>query len=715
MTLACKNPNLNMKRTIGSLLILSVAIAFSCMEKRYDDPLEPEQAIKSFHLPDGFRIELFASEPQVMDPVDMVFDEEGNAFVVEMPDYPFKPENGKGTGRIKMLQDTDGDGKIDKATVFADSILDATTMLPWKGGLLVTAAPNILYLKDTDGDFRADTREILFTGFFQDNSEAQITSLTYGIDNWIYAANNGQAGTVYSKARPDAPPLDMAGSDFRFRPDRGEFELETGNAQFGLTLDDWGHRFITQNTIHIRQVVIPWRYLHRHPNLRSASPLTNISDHDLEMFQVTPPPYWRAERTRRRQKQYAEEHLDRVEYAEDHFTGSSGGMVYGGDAFPRAYYGNVFTGDVSGNLVHRDVLWASDTTPVYVAKRDGREVKSEFLSSSDPCFRPASFAVGPDGALYVVDMYRQHIETPVSIPEDLKADMDFLNGSDRGRIYRIVPTNFEVRRVNAPKLRERSSSELVKLLSHESRWWRQQAQRLLVERQDASVVPALEKVFTEHPDPRARLHALYTLEGLNALTVALVSRAVTDSHEGVRAQGLILAERYQQLLPEVLTRLHDPSIQVVLQATLSAGQFSHKDIAAELAQVLETNGRDPWIQLAVLSSVAGSSPELVEYLAKHDFFKEPEEWKTALVEDFSFAVGKSNQREDVHRLLNLLKRPALDNAAWRRAVLKGLSNGMAKAETLDAALKEFLKEAKADSDEQVRASLSSVDSIYNGK
>jgi hypothetical protein len=255
----------------------------------------------------------------------------------------------------------------------------------------------------------------------------------------------------------------------------------------------------------------------------------------------------------------------------------------------------------------------------------------------------------------------------------------------------------------------------VKLLSHENRWWRQQAQRLLIERQDMSVVPALEKIFTEHPDPRARLHALYTLEGLNALTAALVSRAMNDSHEGVRGQGLILAERYPQLLPLVLARLHDPSIQVVLQATLSAGEFAHTGIPAELAQVVETNGRDPWIQLAVLSSVQGSSPDLVEHLAKHDFFKEPQEWKAAFVEDFSFAIGKSNQTPEVQRLLNLLKHPTLDNAAWRLAVLKGFLKGEEKAGSPDPEFKELLKTAKTDSDDQVRASLSSIGRFYNGK
>lgn len=696
------------------LLSASLVLSFSCSEPRYPEALSTTEALKRFHLRDGFKIELFAAEPVVQDPVEMVFDEEGNAFVVEMPDYPFMPENAKGTGRIKILQDTDGDGRMDKATVFADSILEATSMLPWKGGLIVTAAPNILYLKDTDGDLRADSTEVLFSGFFENNSEAQITSLRFGVDNWIYAANNGQAGTVHFRRVPDAPALDMSGSDFRFRLDRGQFELETGNAQFGLTMDDWGHRFITQNTLHIRQVIIPWRYLHRHGNMPPGSPLLNISDHDLEMFQDTPAPYWRAERTRRRQKQYAEEHLDRVEYAEDHFTGCSGGTVYDGDAFPAAYYGNVFTGDVSGNLVHRDVLTPQDTTPSLLARRDEGEKTREFLSSTDPWFRPASFAVGPDGMLYVVDMYRQHIETPVSIPEDLKADMDFMNGSDKGRIYRIVPEDQSSARTGAPGLREMASAGLVKLLTHRNRWYRLQAQRLLLERQDTSVIPALQELFLADKDPRARLHALYALEGLSALTPVLVSKATQDAHAGVRIHGLILAERYPELLPQVLAAMRDSSIHVVLQAALSAGQFAGKEVTASFARVIQRAGSDPWIQMAVLSSKAGSSIDVLDDLVQLGFFKGDHPWKARFVEDFAFTVGKENLPKNIGRLLAFLKQPAIAGSGqWQIAGAQGLSKGLGKAKEVQPEVAGLLKTMRMGTAEEARAALADLGKYFS--
>ncbi|HEX5026214.1 MAG TPA: PVC-type heme-binding CxxCH protein, partial [Agriterribacter sp.] len=264
------------KNKIILVLLLSSAF-FSCIPKRYPDALSVDDALKHFEIADGFTVETFASEPQVLSPVDMVFDEQGNIFVLEMADYPGQPAAGEGKGRIKLLKDSNGDGKIDSAIVFADKLPSATSMLPWKGGLIVTAAPDILFLKDTTGDFRADSKEIMFTGFFANNSEAQITSLRLGVDNWIYANNNGQAGEVHAPHDTGAS-LSMGGSDFRFRPDKGLFEKESGSGQFGLATDDWGNRFYTQNTLHIQQAPIPWRYLHRHPYLPSDRAEKNISD-----------------------------------------------------------------------------------------------------------------------------------------------------------------------------------------------------------------------------------------------------------------------------------------------------------------------------------------------------------------------------------------------------------------------------------------------------
>ncbi len=398
-------------RSSGSVVLIIFLVLLSACTSApdYPDALTPEAALLSFELREEFQIEVFAAEPFIKDPVEMVIDERGLVYVVEMPDYPYKPAPGEGKSRVVLLNDTDGDGRVDDRTIFVDGLPDATSALSWAGGLIVTAAPNILYFKDTNGDGIADEREVLFTGFFENNSEAQITNLRFSIDNWIYASNFGQAGAITSSRNPSAPSLDVAGGDFRFRMDTNEFESAAGPTQFGQGINDWGERFVTHNTTHISHLVIPWRYMHRHPHMKGVSTITNISDHDLRMYQRTPAPYWRAERTRRRQKRYDEAGSGRIEYAADHFTGSSGGIVYDATLFPESFYGNVFTGDVAGNLIHRDLIVPVPGSPTFVAQRAADESDREFLASVDSWFRPASFFVGPGGALYVVDMYRQHI------------------------------------------------------------------------------------------------------------------------------------------------------------------------------------------------------------------------------------------------------------------------------------------------------------------
>lgn len=701
---------------IFTIIIISFTVlGTSCSEQRYPDALSPEEALESFQLQDGFRVEVFAAEPHVLDPVSMVFDEQGNAYVVEMPDYPYMPDSGKAQGRIRLLKDTDSDGRVDESTIFADKLLDATSILPWKGGLILTAAPHILYLKDTNADFRADIREVLFSGFFEENSEAQITSLQFSVDNWIYAANNGQPGEVKYSQIPDAPGKPVRGADFRFRLDRGKFEPATGPAQFGQSIDDWGHRFMTQNTLHIRQAIIPWRYVNRHPHLPSTSTVENISDHDLVMYQLTPPPYWRAERTRRRNEKYQEQNLDRVEYAEDHFTGSSGGTIYAGDVFPEEYYGNVFTGDVAGNLVHRDVLVLLIDSPTFVASRDQAEKNREFLASTDPWFRPTGFTLGPDGYLYMIDMYRQHIETPLSIPEDLKADMDFTNGREHGRIYRILPEGASAPASKPLNMKNMETHEYVGLLAHPNQWWRLQAQRLLLERQDTSVVPEVEKLFTRNKDPRVRLHAFYVLEGLNSLDAELVKQAMNDSHPGVREHGMMLSEQYPVLLPQLLEGIDDSSGRVALQASLSLGEFSDKEIAPALARVVEQYGQDPWFRTAVLSSEAGSSMELLNLLISgHSFFQEAGQWKVAFLEDFSYITGSRNQREQILSLLNLLSQQGMaKQESWQMAGVKGLTEGLIKSEGSDSPLAERLKGIKAESGEEAAESIQTLKKLYS--
>ena len=300
------------------------------------EPLTPRQALESFRVADGFRVELFAAEPHVVDPVEMAFDENGGVYVAELLDNPYDPPEGEPPlSRIKYLEDTDGDGIVDRHTVFADRVLGVEGIAPWKGGLIATAAPDILYLKDTDGDHQADVRERLYTGFALANVEVRVSNPRLGLDNWFYVANHGTPGTITPPARPNDDAVNIRNREFRFHPLRNLAEPATGDAQFGHDSNEWGHWFIAHNTVHLRHTVIPSGYLGRNPFLSVESTTQDISDHGrpaATLFPISQPQQWRVDRTEARQRRYAETRPDRQERLAGFFTAACGSTVYIGDA-----------------------------------------------------------------------------------------------------------------------------------------------------------------------------------------------------------------------------------------------------------------------------------------------------------------------------------------------------------------------------------------------
>src|SRR5579872_566981 len=428
-------------RTRSSRRTMRLPIAFSiflillcgCTERKLEErALTPQESLHTIHFSDDFHAELFAAEPDVASPADMAFDENGKIYVAEMLDYPFDPAPGKpARSRIRLLE-TDGAGKVVRSTVFADNVRAVSGLMPWKGGLIVTSAPDILFMKDTNGDGKADVRKVLYTGFPLVGQEYLITNPRLSVDNWIYCSNSGNDGRVTSPDHPEMPSVLIRGTDFRFDPVSGRFEAASGPAQFGSTFDDFGNRYISQNTTHIRAVVMPIRYLVRAPLLEVTAMAQDISDHgrpSARMYPLTGPQEWRKERTKLRQQRYNENNLHITEQVGGWFTAASGGTIYSGDAFPKEYVGNVFTGDVSGNLVHRDIIFPDG--PTFRAHRAHDNI--EFLASTDVWFRPCKFANAPDGNLYITDIYRQVIETPESIPEEIRKKINFYNGDTLGR------------------------------------------------------------------------------------------------------------------------------------------------------------------------------------------------------------------------------------------------------------------------------------------
>lgn len=650
--------------------------------------LPPQEAIKTIKLAEDFQVELFAAEPDVADPVDMVFDDQGRAYVADMRDLPDDPPPGKpARGRIIMLEDTNGDGKVDKSSVWAENVLQCSGLIPWKGGLIVPASPEIYYMKDTNGDGKADVREVLFTGFFHGNPEAQISNPRFGVDNWIYFANTGNAGLIKSPAHPNQPPVEVRGFDFRYDPVRGRFEPTTGTAQYGLTMDDWGNRFISQNTTHLRTVVLPRTYLARAPLLEIPSPMHDpYGKTERRMYPLTEPEEWRVIRTKMRQQRYDELKTGRVEHVGGYFSGATGSTFYSGDAWPEEYKTSIFTGDVSGNLVRRDIIEPDGVTfKARPAPRTEKD-KVEFLASTDQWFRPTNFANAPDGNLYVMDMQRYIIETPVSIPEELRKKLDFYKGDNQGRVYRIAHKNPRTKRNLKVNLGAASSAELVKTLEHANGWHRETAHRLLYERQDKSVTPQLKEMALKSGSAPARLRALYLLEGLGVLDAATVAEALKDAQPQVREHAMRLAEAFPALEKNVLALANDKEPRIQLQLAFSLGSFKSPAARASLLDVATRNMEDPWIRTAVLTSAADAPGTFFQsLLAKGPVHKD-------VVSRIGALIGTRQQPAEIQSFVTALSRTQ-EAETGLAGVARGLKLAGArklKAPGIEAALSQYL-------------------------
>ena len=421
----------------------------------------PAEALKTFQVRKGFHLELAASEPLVASPVAMAFDENGRLFVVEMIDYSERRDEKPHLGRIRLLEDTDGDGRFDKSTVYADNLAWPTAVTCWNGGIFVATTPDILWLKDTKSDGKADVREVVFTGFAEGvarlNVQAMLNSFIWGLDNRIHGATSSNGGNVRALKQPDAQPLDLRGRDFSFDPRTLTITSEAGGGQHGLSFDNRGRRFACSNSDHIRLYIYDDRYAGRNPFLALPPTLASIAADGpaAEVYRISPDEPWRIIRTRWRVGG-----VSPVGFVEGggrvsgYFTGATGTTIYRGNAFPPEFLENAFVGDAGGNLVHRKVLKPDGVG--MIADRAERELKAEFLASTDTWFRPVQFANAPDGCLYIADMYREVIEHPWSLPESIKQHLDLNSGNDRGRIYRVVPDDFK-----QPKLPRLGSATTV--------------------------------------------------------------------------------------------------------------------------------------------------------------------------------------------------------------------------------------------------------------
>ena len=596
-----------MSRRFALLVTLLAAPVFA------SEPLSPEKERATFQMPAGFKVELVASEPNVVDPVALAFDEKGRLFVAELRVYPNDgvAKGAKPNSRIVMLEDADGDGTFEKATVFADGLRVPNSVMPYRGGLLVTDAPDVLFLEDADGDGKADKTTVLYTGFDLSNIQMLPNGLQWGLDNWVHAlAGNGGAVTCPQKKGWAAPTL--RGRGFRFHPDTpGDLEPTSGGGQFGLTCDDYGRWFTATNAQHIRHIVLPDRYLARNPHLAVPATTLDIAEHGAaaKVFRVSEFEAWRVDRTTRRQNDPAmRQRLPSTELVPGGFiTSGCSPLIYRADALPADCYGDNFVCDPANNLIHRERL--TPTGGTFVAKRVYAD--REFLASTDNWFHPCCLAVGPDGGLYVADFYREVIETPLSLPEDIKAKYN-LNSRGRGRIWRVTAKDTKYTAGKMPAAM--TTAELVAELDQPNSWRRLTAQRLLVERQPNEAGEPLNKLAKEAKTAPGRVHALWTLRGLNTLDDKLIEAALADKEPGVRIQALVLSEprlNANEAIRKAAVKLAgDADDAVRFQAALSLGECD-PPATAELAAILNHKQTDSWTVTAVLSSAKSSAVDLL--------------------------------------------------------------------------------------------------------
>ena len=628
-------------------------------------PLSPDQALASFVLEPGYRIDLVAAEPLVQDPVAIAFDERGRMYVVENRGYP-DPLEGEPRpepqGAIALLTDADEDGRYDTRTDFATGLTYPNGLMVWDGGVFVTVAPDLLYLKDTNGDGIADQRRVVLTGFSA-NRTAQIrfSHPTLGPDNWIYLTSGLNGGRVTAPDHPERPAVEFGSSDSRFNPRTFEFELVGGQGQYGLTFDDQGRRFICSNRHPVWHVVLEPRQLQRNPNLAFSETVQEVSKVGAEAL------VWPL--TRDLTTASFIPTLMTAPHAGT-FTSASGVHIHRGDALPEGHRGSVFISESAQNLVQRQVR---EPDGVSFRSRPARE-GAEFLASRDTWFRPVFAANGPDGALFIVDMYRKDIDHPAYIPEASRRLFDFTAGRTLGRIYRVAAQDRPPARTVVG--RDASIETLVSSLEHHNAWWQETARRLLVERQQRAAAPQLREL-ARRGDKSGRLQALWALDGLGILKDDDIVRAIRDEFAGVRESGVRLAEARLPASPTLLDALlplgDDPDPRVRLHVALALGAVDDPRSIPALAAIARRDGADRWVRAAVLSSVRGRTAAFLEAFVS----AAPASLavRAAVMQDLGRLFGASETPERNLALLAEIADPR-EELSWQPAALSGIAQGL---------------------------------------
>ena len=555
-------------------------------------PTDSDQALKTIHVRDGFEVQLVAAEPLVMDPVAIDWGPDGKLWVVEMADYPLGIDSaGKPGGRVRFLEDSNGDGTYDKSTLFADGLSFPNSVLSWGRGILVAAAPEIVYLEDSSGDGKADVRRVLYSGFLEGNQQLRVNGLRWGLDNWVYCASGshhagyGKASRIVSQRT--GKKHHIGSRDFRVRPETGEIDPQSGPSQFGRNRDDWGNWFGVQNSHPLWHYVLADQNIRRNPHFAPPDPKQQV---------VTPanPRVYPASKLQKRYHSFDQS---------GRFTSACSPTIYRDNLlFDRGAEQHAFTCEPFHNLVQHNLI--KDDGVSFQFRRDPAEQKTDFFASEDRWCRPVMARTGPDGALWIVDMYRYMIEHPQFLPQHGKDELRpwYRTGNDRGRIYRVVRSDRPARKI--PRLADLPPEDLVAVLESPNGWQRDVTQRLIVRRKQQAVSERLQALAKGSEQPLARLHSLWTLDGLGAVSASTLEAALADSHAGVRRNALRIASRVVVDANKLAMLVNDPDAKVRLELASTLGAYDDQAASAALANLALGADGDRYITAAVMGSLS---------------------------------------------------------------------------------------------------------------
>ena len=641
-------------------------------------PKSPQQSLALLQTTPNLRVDLVCAEPLIADPVAIDFGRDGSLWVAEMHDYPdgmprgdsspneqHKPDAFVPGGRIRLVRDSDGDGQFDRSTIFLDNIPLPTGVTVWKNGVLVCAAPDILFAEDTDGDDKADVVKKLFSGFGTMNNQARLNSLCDGMDGWVYGSCGLFGGTITNL---QGATFELGDRDFRIKPDTGEIEAATGRTQQGRVRDSFGNWFGCDNSNLAFHYPLAEHYLRRNPHIASPASRVNLArtteaarlypaKTDAQRFALSGPP--------------------------GTVTAACGIGVYSDSSLGPDYQDNLFVCEPVNLLVHRMTLKPQGSS--FIAERPANETETEFLRSTDGWFRPVQAVTGPDGNLWVVDMYRFIIEDPRWIPEDELAPLDIRAGSTLGRIYRV--TNATEKRPPATRMSvmRRGDGPVNHRDPKYSVYQDLEVQRLESMAKSAarsipkSTLDAWHKAYIE----AERMISYRKLAATGLLDTEDIRHALTDGDPRIRSFGIRLAERSSArilLLDTILFLATDKDPRVRLQAACSLGEWENARIGSTLAKMALKDASDPYIVAAVFSSVNGKNLQaftktLFEELAG----QEP---PPSLMAPFlATAVGYSDDQAIKLALVAVANREGKLPKPWQLDAISNLVGSLAKKQT----------------------------------